>query len=215
MKRIALFAGTALIAMLVVVMVLPPVAAAHGGLVRTHFPAEEPGPPFYARIEPHPPYFFVDGEWAGIVFYREPGCVPGGFNLLQFFDLAAFGCPLTVHGIDIWKGEPFVGAPYRVETTGNGAVPVWFVPTDAAYQAMGDGFLSIGELAGIAGRRVGYADQFEELLQPTPLPPEQGGGGNPVPKLILHASGALQNGGQFSLRIRAVEGHVRTRIQFE
>jgi hypothetical protein len=73
------------------------------------------------------------------------------FNLLLFFDApAAFGCPLAVHGTSFWH-EPFIGAPKIATSSGDGAVPVWFVPLDAVNQATQDGFLSIGELARLEG----------------------------------------------------------------
>ena len=49
--------------------------------VRLAFPEETPGPPYYARIssEGAP----QTAQWAAIVFYRDPSCVPSDFNLLQ------------------------------------------------------------------------------------------------------------------------------------
>ena len=81
------------------------------GLVRTTWPsAEDPGMPFYARIEIGQ-IVTVDG-WAIIAFYRDPACIPADFNLLTFFDApAAFGCPHTVEGFTLWYGEAFAGAP--------------------------------------------------------------------------------------------------------
>jgi hypothetical protein len=191
--------------------------AADGGLVRTTWPsAEDPGPPFYARIEPAPPHVFNDGDLAAIVFYRDPACVPVEFNLLFFFDPpAAFGCPLTVQGASLWHGEPLIGAPKIATISGTGAVPVWFVPVDAVNQATQDGVLTIDELAGLDGRLVGQADQFNETLHPHPLPPELGGGGHPNPKLVQDAHGWLEDGRRFSLHVTQVHGEVMAiHIQF-
>ena len=55
---------------------------------RFEVPEESPGIPAYARlggpnIAPH-----ID-DWAAIVFFRNPACVPPGFNLFDFFDVRA------------------------------------------------------------------------------------------------------------------------------
>src|SRR5262245_33979691 len=53
--------------------------------VRVNIP-EGNEPPFYARISGYEfigsENIFRTEEWAAIVFYREPECVPAGFNLL-------------------------------------------------------------------------------------------------------------------------------------
>jgi hypothetical protein len=69
---------------------VPAVAAPRfstGSLIRT----DDVGGPFYARINPMPPYIFADGGWVGIAFYRSPACVPADFNLLEFFDMTEHG----------------------------------------------------------------------------------------------------------------------------
>jgi hypothetical protein len=218
MKRITLLISAVLALTLVAVIAWSQLAAAGDGLVRTTWPsAEDPGLPFYARIQPAPPHVIDDGEWAAIAFYRNPGCVPADFNLLDFFDApAAFGCPLTVHGASLWEGEPFIGAPKIVTSSGNGAVPVWFVPVGAINQALEDGVLTIGELAGLEGFLVGHADRFNETLHPHPVPPELGGGGHPKPKLIQNAHGQLEDGRRFSLQITGVKDEVQSiQIQFK
>lgn len=203
MKRIVLLGGVLLaLALLALVVSFQPVAA-DDGLVRTSWPsAEDPGIPFYARVELLPPYIFNDGEWAAIIFYRDPGCVPTDFNLISVFDVpAAFACPHTVHGSSLWHGEPFNGAPKIINISGNDAVPVWFVPWDAVKdQAGADGELTIADLQQIEGRLVGYANQYTETLQPHP-DPAFGGGGHPNPKMIVNAQGQLEDGRQFKLHI--------------
>src|SRR5262245_20667951 len=65
------------------------------------FTPPDPGPPFYTVLEPG----FVPHteEWAAIIFVRETGCVPPGFNLITVVNIpAVFGCPLTVEGHAIW-----------------------------------------------------------------------------------------------------------------
>ena len=218
MKRTVLLMGTMVAMILVVAMAWPQTATADDELVRTTWPSnDDPGPPFYARIEPGPPHVLHDGQWAAIVFYREPGCVPGGFNLLSFFDPGpAFGCNLTVHGASLWHGEPLVGAPKVVTTQGNGAVPVWFVPVGAFFQAAQDGDVKIGELAALDGLVVGYAEQFDEVLHPAPLPPALGGGGHPNPKLVQDAHGRLADGRTFSFHATKVRGELEAiRIAFD
>jgi hypothetical protein len=214
MKRIPL--SVALVLGIALTLLAAP-AVAGTGLVRTTWPSvEDPGPPFYARIQPVPPHVFDDGEWAAVVFYRDPGCVPTGFNLLDFFDApAAFGCQLTVEGASLWHGEAFAGAPKIVVSRGTGAVPVWFVPAGVIHPAIDDGVLTIGELAGLDGLLVGHASQFNETLHPHALPPELGGGGHPNPKLIMNAHGGLEDGRRFNLHVTEVEGEVQAiQIQF-
>lgn len=211
MKRSYSIIGVAFVLILTVAIAWSQASAADNRLVRTTWPsAEDPGPPFYARIQHSPPYFLNDGEWAAIVFYRDPGCVPAGFNLLLFFDApAAFGCPLTVHGASFWENQPFIGAPKLANSSGDGAVPVWFVPMEAASLAAQDGVLTIGELAGLEGLLVGHADGFNEVLHPSPLPPELGGGGNSNHKLTLNSHGQLEDGRQFNLHVSEVRGEIK------
>lgn len=209
MKKFSLLIGVALVLTLVAGTAWTQFVTADDGLVRTTWPsAEDPGPPFYARIVPAPPHVFDDGEWAAIAFYRDPACVPTDFNLLQFFDVpAAFGCELVVTGSSLWQGEPFNGAPKIVNSSG--AAIVWFVPAAVIAQAMQDGELTIGELAGLEGLLVGQAQQFNEVLHPHPLPPELGGGGHPNHKLVQNAQGELEDGRRFSLHITEVNDELR------
>jgi hypothetical protein len=96
-------------------------------------------------------------------------------------------------------------------------VPVWFVPVAAINQAIQDGELTIGKLAGLEGLLVFYAQQFHETLHPHPLPPELGGGGHPNPKLILNAQGQLEDGCRFNLHIthlKDTEGVDSVQIRF-
>jgi hypothetical protein len=172
------------------------------GLVRTTWPsANDPGLPYYARIEAQQ-IFAVDG-WAVIPFYRDPACIPANFNLLAFFDVpAAFGCPLTVQGFNLWHGEPFADAPKIIQVQGMGAVPFWFIPAGAVLDAVADDVLTIGELAALPGRIVGYASQFHETLHPT--------GGHPNPKIIQTAHGTLEDGRRFQFHITLTGGVVRS-----
>lgn len=171
--------------------------------VRSEWPsAEDPGNPYYVRIEPVPPHIYEDGEWAVFVFYRDPGCIRPDFNLLDFFDApAAFGCVSMVSGRSIWAEDVGVGAPRQVTTSGNGAVPVWLAPVAVARGAVADGMLTIGELEGLPGLVHGTATQFSEVLMPHALPPFLGGGGHPDPKLTLVARGVLEDGRSFDYQL--------------
>ena len=62
--------------------------------------------PFYARLVRGEIYHTDD--WAAIVFYRPPTCIPANFNLLDFFDIpGAFECnPPTTDGFAIWEHGP-------------------------------------------------------------------------------------------------------------
>jgi hypothetical protein len=181
--------------------------------------AQDPGPPYYARVEPAAPHLYTVDGLAVIAFYRQPSCIPEDFNLLAFFDAPrAFGCPLTVNGFSLWEGEPFMGAPRASRAVGAGDVPFWFIPANAAAGALADGVLTITELTAIDGRVVGHATLFTETLQPgpVPLPPPLGGGGHPVPKLSQVARGVLEDGRTFWYSLVVVDhDQVTIRLRFE
>jgi hypothetical protein len=180
----------------------------HAGVVQTTFPsAEDPGGPFYARIDPAPPHVFDDGTHAAIVFYRGPEGIPPGFDLLGFFDVpGAFAVQSNVQGTNFWNGAPLVGSPRMSHSRELGTVPVWFVPAGAVHAqiATGDG-LTIADLEAMEPLK-GAATHFREVLHPHALPPEAGGGGHPVPKLNLTARGSLEDGRRFTLTITSSDG---------
>lgn len=212
MKKVALVGVSLMLALPIALAGTRAAVAEDDGLARTDWPsAEDPGIPFYARVELLPPFIFNDGEWAAVVFYRDPGCVPTDFNLISVFDVpGAFICPHTVHGFSLWNGEPFDGAPRIINIDGNGAVPVWFVPwEDVADQAHAGGVLTVADLMAIDGLVVGYADRYTETLQPH-SDPSIGGGGHPVPKMIIDASGTLEDQRDFRLHINWVDDEVRS-----
>lgn len=217
MKMMSLFSGAIIAVAVVAALAGSQTATADEGLVQTTWPSQsDPGMPFYARVELLPPYIFNNGEWAAIVFYRDPGCVPADFNLINVFDVPrAFGCSHTVHGTSLWNDEPFNGAPKKIHISGNGAVPVWFVPWEAVKdQARPDGSLTVADLQNIEGRLVGYADRYAEELQPH-ADPAFGGGGHPNPKMIVNAQGQLEDGRLFNLHITWVHDEVQAiQIQF-
>lgn len=171
--------------------------------VRTTSPsADDPGLPYYARVEPAQPFVYHDDEWAAIVFYRDPSCVPGGFDLIQFFDApAAFACTQLVTANSIWKDGAFVGAPKVVNVSGSSAVPVWFFPTDVVLGAVADGALTMTELRTLPNRLMAWASRYEEAVHPHALPSSAGGGGHSNPKLVITAHGSLEDGRSFRLHV--------------
>lgn len=192
---------------------LPP-QTAEDGLQRSAWPsAEDPGPPFYTRIEPAPPHIYTVDGWAVIQFYRDPACIRPEFNLLAFFDApAAFGCPLVVEGFSLRKAQP--GAPKITEARGTGAVPFWFIPSAAVFDAMTDGVLTIGELAALPGRITGLASEFSEALHPGPIPVL--GGGHPNPVFTQSARGTLEDGRAFEYQLTRVKEELKTiQLRFE
>lgn len=163
---------------------------------------EPAGLPFYARIERAFEPIHSD-QWAAIVFYREPGCVPSGFNLLDLLDIPrAFGCPLTVGGFQVLK-DPLPAAPTQVNIEGLGAVPIWFVSWVELQAAMADDVLTIGELQGMNSLVVGSATSYREIL-------------HPGEELVVTARGVLADGRQFSVAFTFAGGDIRhVRIVFD
>jgi hypothetical protein len=159
---------------------------------------EVTGPPFYARFGAGEVY--TDGLWVAIPFYRNPGCIPADFNLLDFFDPAAFDCESCVAGFEIWKNGPWAGdvTPIQSRLDNIAPMPFWFVTLAELEAAMGDGVLTIGELAGFESRLIGWAASFTETLHP--YPGSQQSMGSYV------ASGLLEDGRQFSFKVTATEG---------
>ena len=147
--------------------------------------------PFYARLERQG--VLHDDDWAVIVFYRPPECIPANFNLLDFFDWAAFGCtPPTTDGFMIFEHGPEVDpAPMLAELHGQGAVPVWFVRWTELQAAIADDSLTIGELAGLGSRLAGSASFYHEILHPF--------GGSQHGKIEFNATGTLADGRAFQV----------------
>jgi hypothetical protein len=153
-------------------------------------------------------------DWAGIVFYRPPACIPEDFNLLDFLDIPrVFDCnPPTTEGFAIWEHGPGIdAAPLLVELHGLGAVPVWFVRWPALQAAVADDTLTIGELVSLQPL-VGSATAYHETLRPT--------GGVKMSTTSLNARGWLVDGRSFQFGVTLVDaappnsGFVHTRIVF-
>lgn len=145
-------------------------ASRAGGSVLVSFPEEDPGPPFYARVTTLLNQIFHDDRYVAIPFYRDPDCVPAGFDLLQAYDFpdgdgpGAFGCPLTVRGHFLIEPDAPEGTfPIRVIT--KGPTPVWFVEWEQFQDATADGDLTMAELLALDPSR-GTARTFNEMLAP-------------------------------------------------
>ncbi len=180
--------------------------------VRTEIPRDDPGPPFYARIERHAVHTDIaphSGGWAAIVFYRSPACVPPDFNLLDLFDApAAFGCALTVDGFEVWRRGPPPADPIPMfaRFRGLGDVPIWFVAWPELQAAVADDVLTLPELEALPSLRKGSATFYRENLRPTD--------GADHPGLSLTAHGTLHDGGAFGLHHTGGEAGIETVLRF-
>ena len=152
--------------------------------------------PFYARIESANVYH--NSDWAVIVFYRPPECIPTDFNLLAFFDApGAFGCgPYTTDGFAVWKDINTDNSPLQSKLFGLGAVPVWFVSWPALESAVEDGVLTIVDLQAMNPLQ-GTASYYEETLHPT-------GNGHPS-MLEFVARGTLADGRTFDVQAHGTD----------
>lgn len=171
--------------------------------------------PFYARISGGE--IINDGEWAVVVFYRPPACIPAEFNLLDFFDFpseagpGAFGCnPPTTDSIEFWQNGPGIDfAPVVGKFRGLGAVPVWFVRWSEMEAAIADDVLTIGELESLNTLRQGSAGYYREVLHPSESPA-------PGPGSINYtARGALEDETRFRVYVNLVGGEGWVRINFQ
>ena len=105
-------------------------------------------------------------EWAVVVFYRSPGCIPTEFNLLDFLDFQrpAPPCASCTSRAVNWVSldDPYPAAQFF---PGTGAVPVWFVRWPELQAAVADDVLTIGELAALPSLTVGSASFFHESVR--------------------------------------------------
>jgi hypothetical protein len=194
-----------------IVLVATIMSSSAYGSIRLLVPEEDPGGPFYARIE----FGLVHhtDEWAAIAFYRDPACVPATFNLLRFFDPnvpRALGCTLTVEGFDVWKnGPPPVDmGPIQSKLTGLGAVPIWFVSWPELQAALADGKLTRSELLAMSSLQQGTATYFKETLHPD--------GGAQQSALEIVALGTLPDGRTFLYQAAEAAGELRVvHIEFK
>lgn len=167
----------------------PAPSAAKGGPVILHVPADHPGAPFYANFDAT--FIPADDGTVGIVFLRDPDCIPAGFDLLLGFDVpGAFGCDLTVEG-KLWFHDPATDPfPYQTRSWGTD-VPVYFVDR-TELDAAAAGGLTIGELEALPSLLIGYADQYREVIQNSNQGARNG-------HSVLNAHGTLDDGRPFRL----------------
>jgi hypothetical protein len=156
------------------------------------FPAEQPGPRYYALFQRG--FTPNDNGWVGIVFVRDPSCVPAGFNLLDWFDVppVAWACKLTVEG-EAWWHDLSAPPPFQVHERGLGAVPVYFVRLSELQVAIADDALTIGELESLSSLLIGEASYFEHISHNTNQPTNHG-------HETMVSRGLLEDGRSFEFR---------------
>lgn len=168
--------------------------------LKLDFPSVSPGIPAYARLELLIPDFDVpkNKEWAAIVFYRNPDCIPEDFNLGTFFDLpingpGAFGCELLIEGHELWANGPGVdpGPLYVLSRNMTPNLPVWFVSWRELQTLFDTGTVTMGALEALPSLLRGWAWSFEEQLHPNGIAPD--------PAITINAHGRLEGGGRFEL----------------
>ncbi len=160
--------------------------------------------PVYARLGRGE--FYHDSEWAVVIFYRPPTCIPASFNLLDVFDVpAAFACKQpTTTGFEVWSVGPGLDPELKLsELRGRGAVPVWFVRWPVLQAAVADGILTIGKLT-LLQPLVGWASTYHETLRPAGLVK--------VCSIEIDASGTLEDGRSFQVNAHGVDFGQLTRI---
>jgi len=175
-------------------MTLAALALATPAQAQIHTRVPDDGqPPLYAifdrGFQPH------TDEWAVVVFYRSPECIPSDFNLLDFLDFSGnpFLCDLHIAGRTTWVS---LADPYPASSLfqGTGAVPIWFVRWPELQGAVADDVLTIGELAALPSLTVGSASFF---LESTRNDTRGQRGGNEA----LVASGTLTDGRAFFVEV--------------
>jgi hypothetical protein len=175
--------------------------SAHGAPIRLAFPGDYPGGPFYSELAPD--FVFHTDQEAAILFWRQPDCVPGDFNLLDFLDLTPafpggpprpFLCTLTVHGVDTWHDPATDPFPFQEQVQGSGAVPVWFVSWPELEAAIDDGVLTIAELSSLPSLRIGHASFYRESIRNLNQGDRHAGS-------TTNAHGALTDGSPFRLHV--------------
>lgn len=174
-------------------------AAMAAGMVKRHYPADDPGIPIYMRLTTTLDQIFRDGEWVVIPIYRDPAAIPASFNLLTYFDPpgpggpGAFAASLRISGHYMIEADAPLGTFPKIAISRGDAVPIWFVRWDALAPAIADGVLTIGDLAALAPLR-GTATRFTETLRPRV-------GEHHV---VIDATGRLEDGRRFTAHVTHV-----------
>lgn len=149
---------------------LDPATAMAPGMHTVAFPADDPGPPLYARVTPLMNQIFAHADLVAIPIYRDPACIAPDTDLLRHMHPpgpagpGAFACPLIIQGsYIIEKDAPLGTFPVRVVATG--AAQIWFVARDDFDTATADGDFTMAELLSLDPLR-GTATSFHEMLAP-------------------------------------------------
>ena len=188
-----------LTAVLAALLALPAILTAQSEVRLEFWPGSPyPGPPIYAQMSYTADFgweIYHTDEWAAIPFYRNPGCVPPDFNLLDMFNPpAAFDCMLAVQGFEIWVSP--VPPPIKARMWGVGAVSIYFVKWPKLQEAVADYRITMAELNALvsAGHAVvGTATFFVSELHPS--------GGTAVPHIEMSAHGLLPDGRRFQFQV--------------
>jgi len=168
-----------------ITIIIPILAGVTYAGVRLVVPDQDPYAPIYAD-------YYGNEDFVAVFFYRNPSCVPGGFDLWgEFFDPPdAFGCPLTVKGFVIYENLGDF-APKQAKIKGLGEVPIWFVSLSDYQDAINAGSVTVGDIEGMASLQVGYASFYTEVLHAEGHPE--------MPMKNIKASGTMEDGRSFLL----------------
>lgn len=127
---------------------------------------------------------------SSLVFYRNPTCVPNGFNLFDFYDIpGAFVSAPTVDGFSLHT-EPMGMTPPKISQLNGDEVPIWFVPWASQFQdAVSSGVLTMAQLEAMDGLVKGIATNYKEHLTSVE--------NHPKPTINITARGCIIGGGSF------------------
>jgi hypothetical protein len=131
------------------------------------FPEDGPAVPAYARFTAVSDLGFTDGEWFAIPFYRDPGCVPLEFNLLELFDRPrAWDCEAYIEGFEI-RSQPRPAPPEHFYARGLEGMQIWFVNFGELQDVVEDngGVVTIVDLILMDSLQIGVAESYLEELQ--------------------------------------------------
>lgn len=132
------------------------------------FPADDPGPPFYARIAVLGPDKLIMESNGTIVIpmMRDVQCIDPEFNLLDLYHVPnGFFCPLTLSGKGLIEPNTPMGTFPVIAYGGGTNMPVWFVDSAPLLNAISDGVLTLPELEALSPRK-GVASRYEEYNKP-------------------------------------------------
>jgi hypothetical protein len=155
--------------------------------------------PFYARGLGHTD----DGTWVVTAFYRPLEWVPDKFNLLAMFDFNMDpNCPLLVEGFAVLEAGTFAAIQEKLQNVPGVLMPICFAESPEVLKAMANGKLTFQELMGMKSLLIGWADFYNETLQP-PTPSD------PLGKSVMNvvASGFLEDGRSFYVHSEVIYMH--------